>query len=74
MLAAVAMAFAGMPAAYEKVKKRSALIAPVVLYTLFCTAVELLSVLLQGEQHYLTLFAAIFGMIQLIITLPKTAT
>ena len=74
MLAAAAMAFAGMPAAYEKVKKRSALIAPVVLYTLFCTAVELLSVLLQGEQHYLALFAAIFGVIQLIITLPKTAT
>ena len=68
---AAAAAFAGMPAAYEKTKNRTMLIMPVFLYTLFCAATECLSVVMQKEQHYLALFAAIFGIIQLIIVIPK---
>ena len=71
MISAAVSAFAGMPAAYERVKKRYMLVTPVVLYTLLCTATEVLSVVLEGKQNYLALFAAIFGIIQLFIIVPK---
>ena len=70
ILAAVA-AFTGLPAAYEKNKNRTMLVLPVLLYTLFCSFTECLSAVLQNEQHYLALFSAIFGLIQLIIVFPK---
>ena len=71
LILAAAAAFAGMPAAYEKTKSRTMLVLPVALYMLFCAAAEALCVVLRGEQHYLALFAAIFGLIQLIIVIPR---
>ncbi len=71
IILAVAAAFTGLPAAYERNKSRTMLVLPVFLYAFFCIVVEFMSVILQREQHYLALFAAIFGIIQLIIILPK---
>lgn len=71
IILAAAAAFTGLPAAYERNKSRTMLVLPVFLYAFFCIVVEFMSVILQREQHYLALFAAIFGIIQLIIILPK---
>ena len=71
IILAAAAAFTGLPAAYERNKSRTMLLLPVFLYAFFCIVVEFMSVILQREQHYLALFAAIFGIIQLIIILPK---
>ena len=71
IILAAAAAFTGLPAAFERNKNRTMLILPVFLYTLFCTVTECLSAVAQREQHYLALFAAIFGIIQLITVLPR---
>ena len=71
IILAAAAAFTGLPVAYERNKSRTMLLLPVFLYAFFCIVVEFMSVILQREQHYLALFAAIFGIIQLIIILPK---
>ena len=71
IILAAAAAFTGLPAAFERNKNRTMLVLPVFLYTLFCTVTECLSAVMQKEQHYLALFAAIFGIIQLITVFPR---
>lgn len=57
--------------AFEKTKSRCMLIAPVVAYTVFAAAADCLAVILGRGQSYSTLFAAIFGVIQLLVVIPK---
>lgn len=70
ILAAVA-AILGMPAAYGKTDKRMFLLAPVLVYTVFCAAAEVLNLLFFKEQQYPALFAALFGIVQLFIIIPQ---
>lgn len=61
----------GIPAAYEKTKKRVWLIAPIVVCLIAAAAAECLKLYLGLGQHYAALFTAIFAFIQLITALPK---
>lgn len=70
-IAAAICAFIGIPAAFEKTKSRVMLILPIVLYTLFSALACFIAYNIGRGISYSTLFAAIFGLIQLIITLPK---
>ena len=61
----------GIPAAFEKLKSRFFLIAPVVLFTLCTACADALSVFLGRGQMYSCLIAAVFGIIQFAVILPK---
>ena len=66
-----AMGILGIPAAYELIRKRFLLIAPVLLCILCAAGAEGLNMALGLGQHYVALFTAIFALIQLLIVLPK---
>lgn len=72
--AAMALAFIfatlGVPAAFEKRNSRAALLAPAWLFLIFAAAADGISMLIDGEQQYAALFAAIFGAVYL-LTLKK---
>lgn len=70
-IAAAICAFIGIPAAFEKTKSRVMLILPIVLYTFFSALACFIAYDIGRGVSYSTLFAAIFGLIQLIVTLPK---
>ena len=66
-----AMGILGIPAAYELLRKRFLLIAPVLLCMLCAAGAEALNVALGLGQQYVALFTAIFALLQLMIVLPK---
>ena len=66
------MAVLGIPAAFELLKSRVFLIAPVLLCMVSAAAAEALNMVLGQGQHYFALFTAIFAFIQLLIVLPRT--
>lgn len=70
-IAGGAMGAAGVPAAYELLKKRFWLLTPVLLCMLCAAAAEALHVKLGLGQMYAALFTAIIALIQLLIVLPK---
>ena len=65
------MAVLGIPAAFELLKSRFFLIAPVLLCMLSAAGAEALNLYLGEGQHYFGLFTAIFAFIQLLIVLPR---
>lgn len=70
-IAAAVCGILGIPAAYEKLKKRLFLIAPVLLCLLLSAAAEWRQVSLGLGQHYAALFTAIFAALQLLIVMPR---
>ena len=66
-----AMGILGIPAAYELLRKRFLLIAPVLLCMLCSAGAEALNMALGLGQQYAALFTAIFALLQLLIVLPK---
>ena len=66
--------FAGIPAAFEKTKKRFWLIAPVVLCLVCACAADGISMYLGLGQMYTVIAAAIFAAVQLAAALPKAKT
>ncbi len=70
LLAGVA-GFAGIPAAFERIKKRFWLIAPVLLCLVCSCACDGINMYLGLGQMYAALFTAIFALLQLLIVLPK---
>ena len=65
------MAVLGIPAAFELVKSRFFLIAPVLLCMVCAAGAEALNLYIGKGQHYFGLFTAIFAFIQLLIVLPR---
>lgn len=65
------MAVLGIPAAFELVKSRFFLIAPVLLCMVSAAGAEALNLYIGKGQHYFGLFTAIFAFIQLLIVLPR---
>ena len=65
------MAVLGIPAAFELLKSRFFLIAPVLLCMVSAAGAEALNLYLGEGQHYFGLFTAIFAFIQLLIVLPR---
>ena len=63
--------FAGVPAAFEKTKKRFWLIAPIVLCLVCACAADGISMYLGLGQMYTVIAAAIFAAVQLAAALPK---
>ena len=63
--------FIGIPAAFEKIKKRFWLIAPVVLCLICACAADGINMYLGLGQMYTALAAAIFAAIHLLVILPK---
>lgn len=61
----------GIPAAYELIKKRFWLIAPVLLCMGCSAAAEAVSLRLGIRQFYVALITAIFALVQLMIVLPR---
>ena len=61
----------GIPAAYEKIKSRFWLLAPVVVCLCCAVAADGVNMALGLGQMYTALFTAIFAAIQLLILLPK---
>ena len=66
------MALAGIPSAYELLRSRFLLLAPVVLCLVCAAGAEGLNLVLGQGQLYGTLFTAIFALLQLLIVLPKS--
>lgn len=66
-----AMGILGIPAAYELIRRRFLLIAPVLLCLACAAGAEALNMMLGLGQHYVALFTAIFALLQLLIVLPK---
>ena len=66
--------FAGMPAAFEKTKKRFCLIAPVAACLVCACAADGISMYLGLGQMYTVIAAAIFAAVQLAAALPKAKT
>ena len=66
--------FAGIPAAFEKTKKRFWLIAPIVLCLVCACAADGISMYLGLGQMYTVIAAAIFAAVQLAAALPKAKT
>ena len=66
------MALAEIPAAYELVRKRSLLIAPVLVCLACAVGAEGLHMFLGEGQLYSALALAIFALVQLLIVLPKS--
>ena len=67
-----AMGVLGIPAAYELIRKRFLLIAPVLLCLGCAAAAELLNMALGLGQHYVALFTAIIAFFHLLIVLPRS--
>lgn len=65
------MGVLGIPAAYELIRRRFMLIAPVLLCLLCALGAEGLNMALGLGQQYWALFTAIFALLQLLIVLPK---
>ena len=65
------MALAEISAAYELIRSRFALVAPVVIALVCAAGAEALSVYLGRGQMYTAIVTAIFALIQLLIVLPK---
>ena len=63
--------FAGIPAAFEKTKKRFWLIAPVAACLVCACAADGISMYLGLGQMYTVIAAAIFAAVQLAVALPK---
>jgi len=70
ILAGIAAWF-GLPAAYEKTNSRVALVLPVVLFTVLSVLSEILCEINTGERQYAGIMAAIIGVIQLFILIPR---
>lgn len=70
-LLAGASGFVGIPAAFEKTKKRFWLIAPVLLCLLCSCACDGINMHLGLGQMYAALFTAIFALLQLLIVIPR---
>ncbi len=66
--------FAGVPAAFEKTKKRFWLIAPIVLCLVCACAADGISMYLGLGQMYTVIAAAIFAAVLLAAALPKAKT
>lgn len=66
-----ALGVLGIPAAYELIRSRFLLIAPVLLCLACSAGAEALNAALLHEQQYVALFTAIFALLQLLIVLPK---
>lgn len=66
-----AMGVLGIPAAYELLRRRFLLIAPVLLCLACAAGAEALNLKLGLGQHYVALSTAIFAFLQLLIVLPK---
>ena len=66
--------FAGIPAAFEKTKKRFWLIAPVAACLVCACAADGISMYLGLGQMYTVIAAAIFAAVQLAAALPKAKT
>lgn len=62
---------ATIPAAFEKTKKRFWLIAPALLCLVCAASAELLCVLSGLDQHYASIFTAIFAVLYLLVALPR---
>ncbi|MBR6352816.1 MAG: hypothetical protein IKS25_01725 [Oscillospiraceae bacterium] len=61
----------GIPAAFEKLRKRFFLVTPVLLCLACAVGADALNLRLGLGQMYTALFTAIFALIQLLIVLPK---
>lgn len=70
-IAGGAMGAAGIPAAYELIRKRFWLLTPVLLCMGLSAAAELLNLRLGMGQLYVSLFTAILALVQLLIILPR---
>ena len=66
-----AMGILGIPAAYELIRSRFLLLAPVLLCMLGAAGSEALNMALGLGQQYAALFTAIFALLQFLIVLPK---
>lgn len=66
-----AMGILGIPAAYELIRSRFMLLAPVLLCMLCAAGAEALNMALGLGQQYAALFTAIFALFQFLIVLPK---
>ena len=66
--------FAGIPAAFEKTKKRFWLIAPAAICLVCACAADGISMYLGLGQMYTVIAAAIFAAVQLAAALPKAKT
>ena len=66
-----AMGILGIPAAYELIRSRFLLLAPVLLCMLCAAGAEALNMALGLGQQYAALFTAIFALFQFLIVLPK---
>ena len=64
--------FAGLPAAFEKIKKRFWLLVPVILCLVCACAADGINMALGLSQMYTALFTAIFAAIQLLVIYPKS--
>lgn len=64
----------GIPAAYEKIRGRFWLLAPVLLCLGCAIGADLINMRLGLGQMYSALFTAIFAVLQLLIILPKQKT
>ena len=65
------MGILGIPAAYELIRSRFLLLAPVLLCMLGAAGSEALNMALGLGQQYAALFTAIFALLQFLIVLPK---
>ena len=70
-IAGGAMGALGIPAAFELIKKRFWLLAPVLLCLGCSAAADAISLQLGIRQLYVALVTAIFALIQLLIVLPR---
>lgn len=73
-VAAAATAFAALPAAFEKTKKRFWLAAPAIACLICSVATEALSVAFGFDQHYAAIITAIFALVYLLAALPREKT
>ena len=65
------MGVLGIPAAYELVRKRFLLMAPVLLCLVCAVGAAVLYKTLGVKEFYVALSTAIFALLQLLIVLPK---
>lgn len=61
----------GLPAAFEKLKKRAFLILPVVFCLVCAAAADGINMYLGLGQMYAALFTVVFALVQLLIILPR---
>ena len=68
------MGLVGLPAAFEKTRKRFWLLAPVLLCLGCAVGADGVNMSLGLGQMYTALVTAIFALIQLLVVLPKQKT